>query len=79
MDCLIEFPYHKIISFQFIKYVQTLFSDLEIKYICMHRNILIFVNICSSDRYFYMGYVEVVSKRISLDINFVKVCFIKLK
>ena len=37
------------------------------------------VNICSSDRYFYMGYVEVVSKRISLDINFVKCVFIKLK
>ena len=37
------------------------------------------VEICSSDRYFYNGYVEVISKIISLDINFVKVCFIKLK
>ena len=37
------------------------------------------VNICSSDRYFFMDYVEVVSKRISLNINFVKVCFYKVK
>ena len=37
------------------------------------------VNICSSDRYFYMGYVEVVSKRICLDINFVKCVFYKVK
>ena len=35
------------------------------------------VNICSLDRYFYMGYVEIVSTRIPLDINFVKCVFIK--